>query len=163
VLKVLVDSDDLERIVFATAVIKNIERQLQAREVDPFVAPHLQYKDAHDRLVQAMNHAKRTQADTKIRWDEPLSDKEMRQLEALDAAIGLDYGGDYLVSTTTPTENEHYTALAAKGCIEIGTMVGGVLWSGSDRPILQRQTRWAIRITKRGRDMLNELDGRAGL
>src|SRR5690348_875382 len=83
-MKVEVDLKDLETIIYASAAIKSIEAALAGRQHDPFVKPHLQYTEAHNNLVFAMNSARRKTADTVIPWEGELSDSEIRFLHDLD-------------------------------------------------------------------------------
>ena len=79
-MKVEVEIEDLETIIFATSVIKTIESALQQRKQDPFVHPHLDYSKASEALTAAMNSARRAVADTKVEWDGALTDKEKELL-----------------------------------------------------------------------------------
>ena len=147
-MKVEVELEDLETIVFATAIIKQIESSLAARKNDPFVQPHLDYKQAHDALTLAMNSAKRASADTKIEWDGELSKKEIELLKILDASPVKEIDPIYR------TKHDEVDSLAAKGCIRIGQLVSGAIWAGSDRPDIKPLAGFAITATPRG---LNKL------
>lgn len=150
-MKVEVDFEDLERIIYATAIIKMIESALQSRKQDPFVQPHLNYTEAHNNLVEAMNHAKRADAGTKTEWDGALTDKEIKLLKQFKAH------GVFEVTGTFRFKNEHVDTLAAKGCIRIGTMVKGAVWPGQERPDIKATENFALAITRRGQDKLEKL------
>lgn len=162
---VTVDLADLETIVFATGAIKAIESALANRMADPFVRPHLSYAAAHDRLAQAMRNASRAEAGTLVAFDEPLTKTEARALRyILDAAdpkkrvsgvaewfaiSGMDKAG-------LDEDMSIYDRLAAKGCVQIGQFVTGVVWSGADRPEVKadQERGFAAKITDRGLAML---------
>lgn len=118
-MKVEVDLEDLETIVFATAVIKNIETQLASRIEDPFVKPHLDYSKAHNNLVTVLNSAKRSQADTKTPWDEKLDKKEIDLLKEFGKVSVFEVAGDFRMGQS------EVDSLAAKGCLHIGQLVAG--------------------------------------
>lgn len=151
-MKVEVEIEDLETIIFATAVIKTIEGQLAARKQDPFVRPHLAYSVAHDNLVAVMNGARRAVADTKTEWDGELDEDELSFLKELDTVILLEVDG------TFKRKSKWIDSLASKGCLQIGQCVEGAVWPGADRADLKTVQRFAIKITKRGRDKLEKLE-----
>ena len=155
--KVTVDYDDLETIVFATAAIKAIEGALAARKSDPFSRPHLDFTAAHDRLASAMRNAKRSESnDTVIKFSDPLSDDEMDTLKLIDSICdehsymtleGKDKAPGQVMSV--------YDQLAAKGCVEIGQLLSGIIWAGAAAPELSKKPTYAVRLTARGRERLS--------
>lgn len=160
--KVTVDHDDLETLIFASAAIKTIEGALAARKSDPFVRPHLDYTAAHDRLASAMRNAKRAEnQDTLIKFDEPLTDEEMAALVKVDEATSGKYASRYMVLSRKDKAGPRgavmsvFDQLAAKGCVEMGTLVHGVIWSGASHPELEPEASFGIRLTARGREKLD--------
>jgi hypothetical protein len=152
---VTVDLADLETLVFTTGALKTIEGALQARKSDPFVQPHLNFTEAHNRLAAAMRDATRGMADTVVPWDGELDKDEIEHLSAL-----LADEDESLFTTITPTwrrANPAIDRLMCKGMIEIGQVVKGVVWAGSDRPEIKPDQGFALRTTKRGRDKLRKL------
>lgn len=147
-MKVEVEIEDLETIIFSTAVIKNIETLLAARKTDPFVKPHLDYNRAHDALVLAMNSARRFIVDTKIDWGGKLSDKEFALLKQFASSDVFEIDGEFR------KKKPETDTLAAKGCLRIGQMVKGAVWPGEQRPDIQPIAGYALAITKRGREKL---------
>ena len=157
--KVTVDYDDLETIVFATAAIKAIEGALAARKSDPFVRPHLDFTAAHDRLASAMRNAKRSESnDTVIKFSDPLSDDEMDMLKII-GSICDDYS--YMTLEGKDRAPKHgqvmsvYDQLAAKGCVEIGQLLSGIIWAGAAVPEPSKGPTYAVRLTARGREKLS--------
>ena len=149
-MKVEVDLGDLETIVFATAAIKSIENALQARKQDPFVKPHLAYAEAHDRLVGAMNGARRATADTKTAWDGDLTIQEVRILKKLwDVPLSV-IGAEYR------QKHPEIDKLLAKGCIRMGQCVEGALWAGETRADIRPTSLFAIAITQRGKEKFEQ-------
>ena len=150
---VTVDLADLETLVFATAAIKAIEEQLVARKRDPFVAPHLQFTEANNRLATAMRNAMRGQADTVVPWDGELDEDEIKMLKLVEP------GGFWIPpKQKAPVAGEVMSVadrLAAKGCVVIGQFIRGILWAGAPGPELQIDPKgFPIKITERGRDKL---------
>ena len=165
---VTVDLDDLEKVVMATGAIKTIEQALNTRRHDPFVPPESAYTDAHKRLASAMLNAKRSTADTVVKFDEPLTDEEGKALQRaakektkLETPSGQVRTDLFLIATQQkiPDEGEVMSVwdrLAAKGCIVMGSVVNGVLWAGADRitDAMVDHGGYAIKITDRGREKL---------
>lgn len=140
-----VDIKDLEKITFATAIIKTIENAFTARSNDPFVKPHLEFADAHNNLVTAITHARRADSDTTTPWDGELTEKEIRVLEQLEAISVREVLGDQRMKT------KEIDSLAAKGCLRIGQLVRGCVWPGEQKPDIRPEHGYAISITDRGR------------
>lgn len=156
-MQVTVELEDLETIVFATAVIKQIENALQARKRDPFVQPHLDYSKAHTNLVAAMNSAKRANAGTLIDWNGELTYTEVTFLREVDrlfqkTSAYLELLGEFRI------KEEFYfvDSLAAKGCIQIGQSIVGAVWPGDNQAQIRPYPTFQVRITDRGRSKLEE-------
>jgi hypothetical protein len=159
---VTVDLADLERIIFAAAAIKQIDQLLNARKNDPFIRPHLEFRDAALRLESAMNDAKRSarpREDTLIDYNAPLTEAEVNVMRSLirDSKTWTYEGFSVIHSKDRPPgENERgeqmgvYDRLAAKGCVVIGQCVSGVVWAGEDRPALRAEPEFAVKTTPRG-------------
>ena len=166
---VTVDLEDLTTIVFATGVIKTIEGALASRRNDPFVREHLDYSAAHDRLATAMRNASRRDAGTLVNFDEPLTKTEVRALRDVLKVADSGKGGLgdlpwFVISgadKAVPGEAMSiYDRLAAKGCLKVGQIVTGVVWTGEDRPSVKADPSrgFAASITDRGRAMLTAID-----
>lgn len=151
-MQVLVELEDLETLVFATATIKQIEAQLQARKADPFVQPHLHYAGAVDRMVGVMNQAKRSQNETKIGWDDPLTAEEEKLLKSY-----FQYGSMTAASPNTRLKTPAIDTLACKGMVILGQAVSGFIWADNPRPDIKPDTHFGIKITPRGRTILSKL------
>ena len=149
-MKVEVEFEDLETIVYATAAIKQIETALTARKQDPFVRPHLNFTSAHNNLVAAMNSATRAQADTAIAWDGELTSNEIKFLEEFVAVPVFEIDGAYR------KKNKEVDTLAAKGCVRIGQLVSGAVWPGELKADIKPIAGYAIAITDRGKDKLSK-------
>lgn len=151
IMKVEVEIEDLETIIFATAIIKSIESSLQQRKQDPFIKPHLDYSKASEALTQAMNYARRSEADTKIAWDGILSKNEVALLKEFVASDTFEVTAEFRLKT------KEIDQLAAKGCIRIGQLVSGAVWPGEARPDIRPVQGFALAITQRGKDKLSKL------
>jgi hypothetical protein len=163
-MKVEVELEDLETIVFATAAIKQIENALSGRKNDPFVRPYLQYSEAHSNLTTAMTHAKRSKEAYATPWNGELSEEEITYLQSLDAfdrnkerRNSLNPDGYDKVSGDQRIKHQEIDSLLAKGCIKMGTLCYGVLWSGESQPSLRQTPEFATMITPRGRTKLEEV------
>lgn len=161
---VTVDLDDLTTIVFATGVIKTIEGALASRRNDPFVRPHLDFTEAHERLATAMRNASRREAGTAVNFDEPLTRNEVRKLRDILKVIDNVRGPGinlswFRISGPDKAEGE-YDSLAAKGCIRIGQAVTGVIFAGENKPSLvpDAERGYLVEVTDRGRAMLTAID-----
>lgn len=151
-MKVEVEIEDLETIIFATAVIKNIESQLQARKTDPFVRQHLEYTTASNNLTAAMNGARRS-ADTSntiTQWDGKLNKDEIKFLQKFDQYPVFEATPDYRL------KHDEVDTLAAKGCIRIGQRVAGAIWPGETKADLMPVVGFCVAITQQGRDKLKQ-------
>lgn len=150
-MKVEVEIEDLETIIYATGVIKTLESALQSRKQDPFVQPHLDYTNAHNNLVAAMNSARRSESnDTKVQWDGELAKDEIKFLQKFDFAPVFEATPEYR------SKNDVVDNLASKGCVRIGQRVAGAIWPGETRPDLMPVAGFAVAITQRGRDKLKK-------
>lgn len=148
-MKVEVDLDDLETLIFATGVINTIESALVQRKQDPFVKPHLDYTNAQRNLVAAMNSAKRVEANTAVAWDGALSKEEINFLQSDDILSVID--------GVTRLKQPEIDSLAAKGCIQIGQMCEGAVWPGESKADIRPLSKFLVRITVRGLDKLEKL------
>lgn len=159
---VTVELPDLETIVFATGIIKTIEGALAGRRNDPFVREHLDFTAAHDRLAAAMRNATRAAAGTAVPFDEPLTKTEVLVLRYILDATDPGKGAHkrFAISGPDKAGEPAYDRLAAKGCIQIGQFVTGVVWSGADRPevVADADRGFAAKITDRGRAMLTAFE-----
>jgi hypothetical protein len=146
---VTVDVDDLEKLVFATGVIKTIEGALAAFKNDLFVAPYLPITDAHNRLATEVRNSKRVAAGTAIGWDDPLTLEEASLLDQIKLVCEEK---DY--ATFTPEarlKNKAVDSLMCKGCAVLGQPLKGIKWADSERPQLIASSEFfAVKITPRG-------------
>lgn len=167
--EVTVDLDDLTTIVFATAAIKGIEAALSQRKRDPFVTPHLDYTEAHNRLAAAMRNATRAAAGTLVEWNGELSPPELKLLQEVAEwedndpreKEGLYYFlHPQLKMPRGAAAMSVVDVLASRGCVQIGVIVDGVIWSGEDSAKIQPSSRgYYVRTTPRGREKLKAQNG----
>lgn len=150
-MKVEVEIEDLETIIFATSAIKAIEAALQRRKEDPFTKPHLEYTQASEALTTAMNHARRSSAGTATEWDGALTDKELELLKEFVASNVFEVTGEFRLKT------KEVDSLAAKGCIRIGQLVTGAVWPGESKADIKPVAGFALAITPRGHDKLAKM------
>lgn len=146
---VTVDLDDLEKLVMATGAIMAIEAAINARQHDPFVRAVLPLTEANNRLATAMRNAKRASADTLVKWNEPLTEDELRALREID-------GGKFSITPTEKVSDPDFDRLSAKGMIRLGQKLHGILWAGDKLPRWQVDPScYAVEITDRGYAALN--------
>jgi hypothetical protein len=150
-MKVEVELEDLETIIFATAIIKQIESSLAARKQDPFIRPHLDYNQAHDALTLAMNSARRANTNTATQWDGELNDNEIQLLKILVVNPVKEISAGYR------KQYEEVDTLAAKGCIRIGQQVIGAVWPGADKADIKPYGGFSLMITQRGKDKIEKI------
>lgn len=159
-MEVTVDLDDLKTLVFAASVVKQIEGALASFKRDPFVQPHLNFMPALKRMETAMRNAERAHAGTLVNFDEPLSPAEKEALYEVEGStdISLHEKGKLLPGESMSVIDR----LIAKGCIEIGKIVHGVVWAGEDAAHLTADPElYRARLTPRGRQKLSELGRKA--
>lgn len=151
-MKVEVELDDLETLVFATSVIKAVEQALQQRKQDPFIKPHLEYTQASEALTAAMNGARRSQnPGTVVAWDGELTDKETKLLREFVASNVFEVTPEFRLKA------KEVDSLAAKGCIRIGQLVAGAVWPGESKADIKPVAGFALAITPRGNDKLAKM------
>ena len=162
---VTVDLEDLEKIVFATSVIKTIESTMAARKNDPFVRPHLEFTEAHDRLASAMRNARRAEAGTLVAWDGKLEEDEIAMLKAIvrhdrdEEHRATHTGLPFTISNEEKTGYGAADRLAAKSCVRMGQFIHGVIWAGDAAPSITPSARgFAVTITPRGVQKLAEAE-----
>lgn len=153
---VTVDIEDLERLVWATAAIKQIEAALAQRSRDPFVRPHLDFAAAHDRCAAAMRNARRAEAGTAIAWDGALEQDEAVYLGTLK--VKGSEGLVHLISGSERLQHPEVDRLSAKGCVVIGQCAAGVHWAGQDTIEWRASPEFAVKVTPRGRDKFKEYE-----
>ena len=151
--EVTVDLADLETLVFATGALKTIEGALQSRRQDPFVVPHLNFTEAHNRLAAEMRNATRAVADTVVPWDEPLEAYERSFL--VNLVYHENAGNSQVVTPEYRLEHPEIDRLMCKGAIIIGQLCKGILWGGkSDIQWAPDPSGFAVATTARGRNKL---------
>lgn len=154
-MKVEVNLEDLEIIIHATSAIKQIETALSSRKHDPFVKPYLQYNEAHNNLVYAMNAARRSGSGAATDWDGELSDNEFKLLKNFSRTPVLE------VSGFERQQTKEIDTLLSKGCIKMGQCVVGAVWAGETKADLKPTDDFVIAITQRGKDKLEKLRSEA--
>lgn len=153
---VTVDLEDLEALVFAAGVIKQIEAALSARKSDPFVVPYLKLTEAHDRCAEAVRFARRSEnQDVATKWDDPLTKAEAAFLKGLQPG----YWVTPEQRVAPPGEEGHpeIDTLMCKGHVVIGHFVTGISWSGKPPELMIDPKGFPVKITPRGLAKLEEL------
>jgi hypothetical protein len=151
---VTVDLEDLRKLVYATGAMKAIEGILDTRKRDPFVELGKPFTEAHDRIAAAMRDIDRGNADTAVKYNEPLTEEEYKALKNLDGWITRKQ------KAPDPKKNETMSVwdrLAAKGCVVIGQAVTGIVWAGapSVSDVIANPDKFPIRLTERGKVALS--------
>ena len=153
--EVTVDLADLETLVFATGALKTIEGALHSRRQDPFVVPHLNFTEAHNRLAAEMRNATRAKADTVVPWDEPLEAYERAFLHLV--VEREDHGLPVTVLADYRLDHPEIDRLMCKGAIIMGQLCKGILWGGkSDIQWAPDPSGFAVASTARGRKKLEQ-------
>ena len=158
---VTIDLADLKALVHATAALKVIENQISAVRRDPGVQQHPLLGDAHDRLASAMRNAERSASGTLVNWDAPLTKTEVRALRYVkDGCDEKKPGLSVFVISSADKGEQAYEQLAAKGCIEMGQFIQGVMWSGASSPqfTADAERGYAARPTARGLQKLADIE-----
>ncbi len=156
---VTVDLADLETLVIAAGALKTIEGALQSRRQDPFVIPHLNFTEAHNRLAAEMRNATRAKADTVVPWDEPLTPVEVALLRT---AIRFEdeFSQTFTVAPKYRLDHPEVDRLMCKGAIIMGQLCKGILWGGkSDIQWAPDPSGFAVATTARGRRKLEQHAG----
>lgn len=153
---VMVDLADLETLVVTTGALKTIEGALQDRKRDPFVAPHLNFTEAHNRLASAMRGATREKADTVVPWDEPLTPTERALLQTV-IRFEDEFSQTFTVAPKYRLDHPEIDRLMCKGAITMGQLCKGILWAGkSDIQWAPDPSGFAVATTARGRKKLEQ-------
>lgn len=155
--KVEIELDDLKALVFSSAAIKQIEAALIQRNRDPFVKPYLGLSDAHNRAAAVMRNAERGQMNTRIPWDEPLTDKEVSFLDKVNNYPWHEVDQRVNLLGMTEGGTETAVALIAKGCLQRGTLITGLKWDDQEAADLAPvKDRFVVKLTERGKEKLYE-------
>lgn len=102
-----------------------------------------------------MRNAQRAASnDAVVKFDEPLTKSEIRALRYVDSASNV-----FVISPADKAADGEamsiYDRLAAKGCVEMGQFVQGVVWAGAPAAQLTADEKgYAARLTHRGRALL---------
>lgn len=156
--QITVDLDDLEALIFSTGAIKVIETAVDQSKKDPF---RLQHKSrltgAHDRLATAARNIRRGQ-EPAYNYNKPLTTAEANYLAQICAAYDPSDAQKRFIRITAnerldkpPEGRPEINQLAAKGMIEIGAPVTGVVWSGAEHAeVTPDPTGYLLRPTKQG-------------
>jgi hypothetical protein len=156
-----VDLEDLKSLVFASSAIKTIESTLAAHKRDPFVQAAMPLTEVNDRLASAMRNAERASSGTAVSWDAPLTKEEINALGYVEKAASAKKAGlgVFVISPEDKGELARvmsvYDQLAAKGMIEMGQFVQGIVWAGAPAAqLVANEKGYAARLTARGREKL---------
>lgn len=157
---VTVDSDDLEKVLMSTGMIKTIEQVLKQSKGDPFINKDADaIGDAHDNISKAWRNATRGICHPK--QDEPLSSDAFELLKALDGKI---VHIDPMVMKENYRDDHGreirscYPELFIKLMIEYGISHEIVYWGGSNKA--QKLTpfeKTLVRITSVGQKLLLDM------
>ena len=105
-IQVTVDSDDLEKLLYATGAIKQIEHALLNRKSDPFYQSAVNgIASAHERLNKAWNNARRDCNSTAVN----ISTYELQELKNIST-----------IGATHKMDDALVKSLRTKGLIEMG-------------------------------------------
>lgn len=151
---VTVDLSDLETLIFTTGALKTVEEALNKRKGDPFVRAHLDFTDAHNRLVERYREASRSR-DNYMGYNNPLTKEEIQYMNELD----LSKPGYFIYHDESFMQPRSYImSLLTKGMVRRGRYLNGVLWDGDTHPQLKEDDKgFAVRLTTRGATTIAEL------
>lgn len=166
---VLVDSDDLEAVIFGSGVIKEIESAITRRKDDPFVRPHLQrFATSHNALASALRYAKREDTDDKfLEVPDHIEAIKLRAVMAhartgaAEFTVSIRQPGKkdkVLLSGYDPVETRKvYGWLLDRGMVELGKQQRAYVWPDGTVELFDTP-HCVLRITERGRKKLAEYD-----
>ncbi len=159
---VTVDSEDLEALLFATSVVKNIEAVLKQAKADPFVEnvkPRI--TAAHDRIADAYRAAERRK-EFPERFEPPDTDEILalqklwpipEQQENLAPRFEI-----FLRFNAVTDAVRDIRKLMVKGLVEFGVPRMAVDWGVTgERTVRTMGEQW-VRITPRGQAAVEEFE-----
>lgn len=153
--KVNLDSDDVQALLFSTGVVKRIETAMRDHKEDPQAAMAKRHlSTAHDRVASAWRWAIREHQRPEIALDKIVLDmNDAANMRALWTAIGR----GPMIYDNFPRELE---LLAALGLVQYGP-AKWALHYGDDQPEFAEHMppRWCARLTERGRQYCSETLG----
>lgn len=158
---VTVDSDDLEKIVMVTGVVKQFEKIINQHKNDPFVCQdQFSLSSAHNRLAREMVRSKRGELHPD--YNEILTQQAAKLLTEISYAIGDNMRFPiYIVSPSwmkpTGSQPAGFSELRQKGMIEIGSVFEYVLWQNDPKETREDKAEFRARITDRGSKLLSEM------
>lgn len=148
---VTVDSDDLEKILMSTGMIKTIEQVIKQSKGDPFVCKDATVlQDAHDNVSKAWRNSIREICHPQ--QDDPLS--------ALAYALLCELQGKicHIDPAVMKDEKSGFPELFVKLMIEYGTCYQIVYWGGSGKQErIDSLGRTMVRLTPRGQNVLIDM------
>lgn len=160
---VTVDSDDLEKVVMATGVIKQIDHLIRQQKEDPFVPKdQTSIAQAHERLAAEMRRAKR--GDIRPRYNEPLNKHEYWALAALmnsplneecnlkseEALLGYEEFAKSMRGIDGSISHQHpaIQSLVLKSMVEIGSVFEVIFWGNSQTNTQTDLRRFSYRVNE---------------
>lgn len=156
---VTVDSDDLEKVVMATGVVKQFEQIIKQHKTDPFVCHDPDTLTlAHNRLAAEMVRSKR--GELHPQYDEPLSKDAVDRL--FDIFSEIQRSEKYSVidpAWMRPIGKppKWFNELHQKGMIEIGSVFECVLWQSDPKQTREDKAEFRVRLTDRGTKLLSDI------
>lgn len=179
---VTVDSDDLEKVVMATGVIKQIDHLIRQQKSDPFVPKdETSVAQAHERLAAEMRRAKRS--DVHPRYNEPLNKHEYWAIACLmdpplneecnlkseEALMGYEEFAKSLRGDGGSINPQHpaIQSIVLKGMVEAGAVFEVIFWGNSQTNTKTDLGHFAYRVNEvraypAMKRFVKECDGRAG-
>lgn len=157
---VTVDSDDLEKVLMSTGMIKTIEQVIKQSGNDPFISKDATaIRDAHNSVSKAWRNATREKCHPD--QDEPLSMEAaalLRELSGKICHIDPRVMKDVYVDNQGKQQKSLYPELFIKLMIEYGVSREMVYWGGSGDAQRMSPDRTLVRLTFRGQEVLHDID-----
>lgn len=167
--KVEVDSEDLEALIYASAVIKTIEGQLASFRRDPFMKDAGEkFLPAQKRLESAWRNAKRAAAPENmlININDPPTDQDKLLLLGLwrrKDQYGFVRVARHVGQASMMGQKSSMDSLTAKGLIDLGDAIYGGRFTGDEHPVMLIDIEhYMVRFTRKGGDLALELEKSGG-
>lgn len=157
---VTVDSDDLEKVLMSTGMIKNIEQIIKQSKSDPFAEKDATIlRDAHNSVSKAWRNATRGQCHPSE--NDPLSPEAAELLRHLSGRICHIDSRVMQETWRDDSGRQHksaYPELFIKLMIEYGVAREVAYWGGSGDAQRLSPDKTLVRVTLRGMEMLHAID-----
>ena len=149
--KVLVDADDLETLLFATGVVKALERALHAAtEDEQWRMAQPKITAAHSRLADEWRGALR-----QTRYFDPPQAPSDHELAMIRALVKLGAAQELGIEVAEP---HLYRTMVAKGWAKIGVHQHRVIWGDNQEATTTQSSKARLKLTDAAIEAIGGLD-----